>query len=175
MQTRVTGRNGLLSKIRSNRRGLRARGLTSGDILALEAIAAVSGGGRRLSAAAIGRLVGVSRSTGLWRVRRLEAVGAIIRLRGAILLNVKGMLGWLETACRERLASVKRLFIKNKSKNVSFLATHNRTEIKKPSEMPEFAAKPAQILDWRVGDTRADGAKIVGQRKFGALFVPVWG
>lgn len=141
----MTARNSLLSQIRANRRGLRARGLTAADILALEAVAAVApSGARRLSVAALGRLVGVSRVAALKRVRRLEAAGALIRMRRTLILNVRGVLGWLESAVKDRLASVKRRFSLVKSQNVNQRVTYNRTETERGLEAGEMVIPDRQ-------------------------------
>lgn len=161
--------NSLLSQIRANRRGLRARGLTAADILALEAVAAVApSGSRRLSVAALGRLIGVSRVAALKRIRRLEAAGAVVRMRRTLILNVRGVLGWLESAVKDRLAAVKRRFSLGKSQNVNQRVTDNRIR-------EERGLETRPLTDWKVGDSLPDGRKIVGQRRFGALTVPVWG
>lgn len=161
--------NSLLSQIRANRRGLRSRGLTAADILALEAVAAVApSGSRRLSVAALGRLIGVSRVAAWKRIKRLEAAGAVIRMRRTLILNVRGVLGWLEAAVKDRLASVKRRFSLAKSQNVNHRVTDNRIE-------KERGLEYGPLIDWTVGDSGPDGRKIIGHRRFGALTVPVWG
>jgi hypothetical protein len=115
----------LLSTIRSNRRELRSRGCTASQLLILEAVAfKASGALCRLSVAAIGRLVGISRSVALRHIQKLEAIGAIIRLPRAILLNTSGILKWCAAACNKRVQHLKALFIKRKKQNVVQSATH---------------------------------------------------
>lgn len=146
------GHNVLLSQIRANRRGLRLRGLTAADILALEAVAAVAPtGARRLSVAALGRLIGVSRAAALNRVRRLEAAGALIRMKslhrkraGVLMLNVRGVLAWLETAVKGRLSGSNRLFSLWKRKTVNHLLTDNRTFQEKGLEAGEVGIPDRQ-------------------------------
>lgn len=124
-----------LARIRANRRALRRRGLQATDILMLEAVAHTCGDGlKRFSVAALGRLVGVGRATALRHVRRLEAVGALIRFRSAIGLNVAGVLSWCEEACRDRAAALKRLFLLRKSKSVCTRPPYREKKVKKEPE-----------------------------------------
>lgn len=104
-----------LSKIRSNRRELRKRGVTPAGLLVLEACAYRCGDGMaRVSVAALGRMVGVSRSAALRQVQRLEALGALVRIGSAIMLNVRGVLSWCTSAALARVEHVKRLYLRKK-------------------------------------------------------------
>lgn len=117
-------RNEILSTIRSNRRALRQRGLTAADLLTLEALAVKAPEGlRRVSIAALGRMTGVSRMTALRHVRRLEAVGAVVRVGCALGLNVRGLLSWAAEAATARLERAKALFLLRKAKAVTHSAT----------------------------------------------------
>lgn len=117
----------LLSCIRSNRRALRARGLTAADLLTLEALAVKAPTGfARVSVAALGRMTGVTRMTALRHIRRLEAVGAVVRLGPALMVNARSVVKWAADACVSRAAHVKRLFLLRKSARVTGSATHRR-------------------------------------------------
>lgn len=119
-------KNSVLTLVRGNRHELRKRGLTSADVLALESIAylAERGRGRSVRAAAVGRSLGVTRQAAHLRVRRLEAAGAIFRVGGAILLNVRGLLKWAAAAVRGRLEAVRRCFDRKKACSVKHVLTH---------------------------------------------------
>lgn len=115
----------ILSEIRSNRKELRNRGVTPTGLLLLESLAYKAPGGFvRLSVAALGRMVGVGRSTALRHIQKLEAIGAVVRLGPAIMINAKGVLSWCAQACKNRAAHLKRLFYKRKSESVRTLVTH---------------------------------------------------
>lgn len=128
--------------IRSNRRELRDRGVTPSGLLILEALAyqaqvRKSGGFIKLSVAALGRMVGIGRSTALRHVQRLERIGAVMRLGPAIMLNVKGVLAWRKEAAKKRAAQVKRLYSKRKSPRVRTRATHREEIYTSPQAQPE--------------------------------------
>lgn len=128
----------ILSEIRSNRRELRNRGVTPTGLLILEALAYKAPGGFvRLSVAALGRMVGIGRATALRHVQKLEAIGAVIRLGPAIMVNAKGVLSWCAQACRNRAAHLKRLFHKKKSQHVCTLPTHRELLLTDSQESPE--------------------------------------
>lgn len=128
----------ILSEIRSNRKELRNRGVTPTGLLILEALAYKAPNGLvRLSVAALGRMVGVGRSTALRHIQKLEAIGAVLRLGPAIMVNAKGVLKWCADACRNRAAHLKRLFSKKKSQHVRTRATHREVHISKPEENSE--------------------------------------
>lgn len=119
----------LLSLIRSNRKALRLRGLTAADILTLEAVAALAPCGfRRLSVAAVGRMVGTGRQTSLRHIRRLEAAGALVRLGPALMVNARSVLKWCADAVRGRVETLKRLYAQRKSRCVTTRPTHRRQE-----------------------------------------------
>lgn len=166
--------NPVLSAIQANRRGLRKRGLTGNDLLALEAVAYVAEGKKApLSVAAVGRRLGVTRATAHWRIGRLVAAGVVIVFNGGkrrapgtktvFFLNVQGVLAMCAEAVRGRLEAVKRMFRKAKSECVRVLRTHGSEDIKKAPEsarsrsvMPQREAKSEQIrVAWQcVGAAR---------------------
>lgn len=124
----------VLSVIRSNRRELRNRGLTAADILFLESLAFVTAQRRARSVgiAAVGRLIGVSRQAAHQRSLRLEAAGAVFRVGGALMLNVRGLLAWTASAVKSRLEAVRRAFQRKKERSVKHLLTHRGLD-KNPS------------------------------------------
>lgn len=133
-----------LSLIRSNRYALRQRGIGATGLLILEALAYKAPSGFvRLSVAALGRMVGVGRSTALRHVQRLEACGAVTRLGPAILLNVRSVLSWCAEAVKERAAHAKRLFAKRKSQHVSTRHTHREEYTPQASSCLELSREEA--------------------------------
>jgi hypothetical protein len=122
----------VLTVIRANRRELRNRGLSAADILFLESLAFVMGNGRARSVgiAAVGRLVGVSRQAAHQRSVRLEAAGAVFRVGGALMLNVRGLLSWAASAVKSRLEAVRRAFQRKKERSVKHLLTNRVIETK---------------------------------------------
>lgn len=114
-----------LQIIMRNRKQLRLRGVTAGALHILEAIARQAPGGFvRLSVAALGRIAGIGRSTALRHVHRLEALGLVVRLGPAIMLNAKTMLAVAAEAVASKAAYLKRLFLKKKSKTVRTRQQH---------------------------------------------------
>lgn len=131
----------LLSLIRSNRRALRARGLTAADLLMLESLAVLAPVGfGRVSVAALGRLTGTGRATALRHVRRLQAVGAIVRLGSAMMVNARSVLSWCADACKDRAARLKFLYLRRKSKLVCTLQTHRSKDNKSAMNMGDLGA-----------------------------------
>ena len=101
-----------LSVIRSNRKELRKRGCSAGDLLILEAVAFKSpqGGLVRVSVAAVGRMVGVGRSSALRSIQKLERLGAVVRIGAAMMLSVRFVLKQLLSDAVERAKSLRRAF-----------------------------------------------------------------
>ena len=109
-----------LSHIMRNRRELRNRGVSAGALHVLESIArACPKGLTRLSVAAIGRMIGITRSVTLRHVQKLEALGLVVRIGSAIMVNARTVLRMAADAVKNRAAHLKRLFTKRKSKSVA--------------------------------------------------------
>lgn len=89
-----------LAAVRTNRRALRRRGLSGEDVSFLELWLAMP----RASLAALGRIRGYTRQAARARVLRLEVAGAVVRLFGRMLPNVRGLLRWSAEGVRQRLA-----------------------------------------------------------------------
>lgn len=89
-----------LGAVRTNRRALRRRGLSGEDVSFLELWLAMP----RASLAALGRIRGYTRQAARARVLRLEAAGAVVRLYGRMIPNVRGLLRWSAEGVRQRLA-----------------------------------------------------------------------
>lgn len=89
-----------LAAVRTNRRALRRRGLSGEDVSFLELWLAMP----RASLAALGRIRGYTRQAARSRVVRLETAGAVVRLHGRMLPNVRGLLRWSAEGVRQRLA-----------------------------------------------------------------------
>jgi len=142
----------LLSMIRANRRGLRQRGLTGSDLLAVEAIAFVVGQGRKRSVrvADLARLLGVSRQAAHARVKRLEIIGALFRVGGAVLLNVRGLLRWSVESIAARVKAASRSFKRTKQDFVK----HLPLTIGQKTECHENGASDRQFLT--IADTVAE-------------------
>lgn len=126
----------VLSDIRKNRRELRKRGLTGADLLTVESIAFVLAGRRSCHAADVARLVGVSRQAAWRRIVRLEALGAVIRIGRAVMLNIRGLLRWATEGVAARLEAARLRFQKKKREVVNLLATHRSEEVQKPFTEP---------------------------------------
>lgn len=116
-----------LAAVRCNRHELRRRGLTSADLAQLELMLARP----RLPLAAIGRILGYSRSAAWHRARRLEALGAVLRLGARLLPNVRGLLRWAREGVAERRRAASRArprpweFLRHRRKT---LKTHAESE-----------------------------------------------
>jgi hypothetical protein len=91
------------------------------------------------------------------------------------MLNVRGLLAIAADGDKARADRPKPLHWLAKWRNRFHSATLTRQVEIKGNEGGAVAAVSAKISGWRVGDAGADGRKIVGQRKHGAIFVPVWG
>lgn len=126
----------VLSDIRKNRRELRKRGLTGADLLTVESIAFVLAGRRSCHAADVARLVGVTRQAAWRRIVRLEALGAVIRIGRAVMLNIRGLLRWATEGVAARLQAARLRFQRKKREVVNLLATHRREEVLKPFSDP---------------------------------------
>lgn len=120
----------ILSVIRGNRHELRKRGLTGADIAALDSLAYLTAlrRARSVRGAEVARSMGVSRQFVHRLVCRLEAAGAVIRVGGAIMLNVRGLLKWASDAVRGRLDAVRRCFVKKNARSVNARMTHRVKE-----------------------------------------------
>lgn len=121
----------IVAVIYRNRRALRERGLTAADLLFLEAVARHCGDAmKRLSVAAVGRMIGIRRSTALHHARRLQAAGALVRVQSAMMVNVRSVLSWAADAVKTHLEHAKRLFSLRYSQRVSTCLTHGSKEKK---------------------------------------------
>lgn len=115
----------VLTEIRANRHELRKRGLTAADLLALESVAWVQSGRRRsVRCSEVARLTGVSRQAASRRLQRLEVLGAVFRVGGAVMLNIRGLLRWSADGIAARLEAARRRFLKKKAECVNGLLSH---------------------------------------------------
>lgn len=166
----------MVGLIGRNLRELRKRGLSSADLLALEKLAILCRKGRGIVRPSdLGRLLGISRQGAHARLARLAGAGVAVRLGRAVMLNVRGLLAMAADAARARAERPKPLHWWTKWQDRQSSATHTRQEERKGVERGQVATESAMISVWRVGDCGPDGRKIVGQRKHGAILVPVWG
>lgn len=165
----------MIGVIASNLRELRKRGLSAADLLALEKLAILCRKGRGIVRPSdLGRLLGITRQGAHKRLARLTEKGVALRVGRAVMLNVRGLLAMAVDAAKERAARPKPLHWLAKWRASKPCATHTRQTERKGDERGPAATESALIADWRVGDVGLDGRKIVGQRKLGLLFVPVW-
>jgi DNA-binding Lrp family transcriptional regulator len=132
--------NRLLTQIRSNRHALRRRGFTSADLLALEALAHVAPNGlRRLSVAALGRLIGIKRAGALARIRRLEAAGAVIRVGRALGVNAAALFKWAAESTRDRLAAFAKAKLLKAKRKIGNVCIRERIGEEKNQKAPQSA------------------------------------
>lgn len=142
----------LLSTIRANRRELRARGCTAADLLFLESVAAMMAGRLgliRLSVAAVGRMLGIARSTALRHCERLEERGLLLRCRFGIAVNVSAVLAAAADAVKHRAEHLKRLFQKRFLESVSTRLTHSVQVSKELVQEPGEAVAAVSSFDAR--------------------------
>lgn len=112
-----------LSTIMRNRRELRKRGVTPAALLVLESIArAAPEGMARVSVAAVGRMVGIGRASALAHVRRLEALGLVVRMGPAMMVCARSVLRVAADAVKGRAQHLKRLYDKKKAQATARMA-----------------------------------------------------
>lgn len=112
-----------LSVIMRNRRELRQRGVTPAALLVLESIArAAPEGMARLSVAAVGRMVGIGRASSLAHVRRLEALGLVVRMGPAMMVCARSVLRVAADAVKGRAQHLTRLYRKKKAQAAARMA-----------------------------------------------------
>jgi len=97
-----------VSIIRHNQRALRKVGASTADLHSLDVIArAAPSGLARMTGGDLGRITGVSRQTACYHMRRLEALGLILRIGSMVMISVDGLLGIAEMGERARSAVEK--------------------------------------------------------------------
>lgn len=157
---------GLIAK---NFRELRKMGLTSADLLALQQLAILCRNGSGIvRVSSLGRLLGISRSGAHYRLARLERLGVVVRVGRAVILNVKSLLRMAARAVVARAAHAKELFSWQKKAKRSKPQTDTR-------QIDKRGLEKGDLFDLSVSEVLTDGRKIIGQRLFGSILVPVYG
>lgn len=161
--------NKLLSQLQGNRFAIRQLGVCATGLLILESIAYKQPGGGlvRVGPSELGRRAGVRRQTAHQHLRKLEALGLVVKLGCAYMLNVKTILAMVADAVKARAAHLKRLFLKKKSQSVRHRLTHRNKNINpEPCDHGKAACN-----EWGVGETRSENLRALRELYENALRV----
>jgi len=142
-----------LKTIRQNRKGLRLLGLgiTSQVTNCVETYETLRQKNKRVSVAAAGRLIGVTRQRAHQLMNRAETAGLVIKIGRTYILNVKTVLAWSARFVAERAAAIRSKALRSckrftKLPYVKDALTHTTKNIKTKvfvSEMGRIEARAA--------------------------------
>jgi len=85
----------------------------------------------KMSIAAVGRVMGMSRSGAWQRFRRLEAACVCYRVGRVIYFNIQGFIRWLKDAAKKRVLAISRSIHRKNRRNVKQVKSHIHKKVSK--------------------------------------------